>query len=83
MSGSSEVTIALDGELERFVAEETDRQGFASAGHYVESLLRERLLRTRFESLDEALSRGLADAEAGRVIPLEAAFERLQGELTG
>jgi antitoxin ParD1/3/4 len=83
MSGSGQVTVALEGELERFVAEEADRQGFASSGEYVESLLRERLVRTRLEALDVALARGLADAEAGRVIPIEAAFERLERELSG
>jgi antitoxin ParD1/3/4 len=31
--------------------------------------------------LDDALSRGIADAEAGRVMPLEEAFARIRKEI--
>lgn len=33
------------------------------------------------KELDAALERGLADAEAGRTIPLDEAFKRLRKEL--
>ncbi len=33
------------------------------------------------EAIDAALARGISDAEAGRVMPLEEAFKRLRAEL--
>jgi antitoxin ParD1/3/4 len=42
---------------------------------------RQRERKDRRKSLDEALARGLADAEAGRVTPLDEAFRRLRAEL--
>lgn len=36
---------------------------------------------SRLAKLDEALARGIADVEAGRVMPLDNAFERLRQEL--
>jgi hypothetical protein len=35
----------------------------------------------KLAALDEALARGIADAEAGRVMPLEDAFARIRKEL--
>jgi antitoxin ParD1/3/4 len=35
----------------------------------------------RLAALDAAIARGVADAEAGRVIPLDEAFERLRTRL--
>ena len=32
----------------------------------------------KLEALDAAIARGIADAEAGRVIPIDEAFERLR-----
>ena len=36
---------------------------------------------SKLAALDAALARGIADAEAGRVIPLDEAFDRLRQEL--
>jgi antitoxin ParD1/3/4 len=35
----------------------------------------------KLAALDAALARGIADAEAGRVVPLEEAFARIRKEL--
>jgi antitoxin ParD1/3/4 len=35
----------------------------------------------RLEALDLAIARGIADAEAGRVIPIDEAFARLRSRL--
>ena len=35
----------------------------------------------KLKALDEALARGIADAEAGRTMPLDVAFKRLREEL--
>jgi len=37
--------------------------------------------RAKATALDEALMRGVTDAEAGRVMPVEMAFRRLREEL--
>jgi len=80
MARGRDVTVSLGEDLQRFVAEEAGRHGLASEA-YIERVLRERLRRAKLEALDEALGRGLEDAEAGRVIPLDEAFERLRREL--
>lgn len=36
---------------------------------------------TKLAALDAAIARGIADAEAGRVIPIDEAFERLRARL--
>ena len=35
----------------------------------------------KLEALDAAIARGIADAEAGRVVPIDEAFERLRTKL--
>lgn len=35
----------------------------------------------KLEALDAAITRGIADAEAGRVVPIDEAFERLRTKL--
>lgn len=35
----------------------------------------------KLEALDAAIARGIADAEAGRVVPIDEAFERLRAKL--
>ena len=49
-------------------------------------LVRERYLKekeraAKLQALDAALLRGIADAEAGRTMPIEEAIERLRKEL--
>lgn len=86
MKPQGQMTLTLTPELEQFVREETRRGAFASNSEYIRTLVRERYVKAneraaKLESLDKALARGLADAEAGRVVPLEEAFRRLRAEL--
>lgn len=86
MKPAGQMTLTLTEELERFVREEARRGAFASNSEYVRNLIRERYLKERdreqnLKSLDEALARGIADAEAGRVMPLGEAFKRLRREM--
>lgn len=86
MKPAGQMTLTLTGELEQFVRDEVRRGAFASSSEYVRDLVRERYLKERdraakLKALDAALLRGIADAEAGRTIPLDEAFRRLRAEL--
>ena len=86
MKPSGQMTLTLTGELEQFVRDEVRRSAFASSSEYVRNLVRERYIKQREETdkikaLDDALARGIADAEAGRTMPLDEAFRRLRAEL--
>jgi antitoxin ParD1/3/4 len=86
MKPDGQMTLTLTKELEQFVRDEVKRGAFASSSEYVRDLVRERYLRDRdnaerLKSLDAALSRAIADAEAGRTMPLGEAFNKLRGEL--
>lgn len=86
MKPAGQMTLTLTPELELFVREEVRRGAFASSSEYVRDLVRERYLRERdraakLAALDSALASGIADAEAGRVLPVEEAFVRLRAEL--
>lgn len=86
MKPAGQMTLTLTGELEKFVREEVRRGAFASSSEYVRDLVRERYMKERersakLEALDAALMRGIADAEAGRIMPLDQAFKRLRAEL--
>ncbi len=80
MASARQVTVTLEDDLDRFIAEEAGRHGLGS-GAFIERVLRARLVGSRLQTLDQSLARGLQDAEAGRVIPLDEAFERLRREL--
>jgi antitoxin ParD1/3/4 len=80
------MTLTLTVELESFVRDEARKGAYASSSEYVRSVLRERFLKQRereaaLQTLDEALARGLADAEAGRVLPIDEAFRVLRERL--
>ncbi|MGN8115961.1 type II toxin-antitoxin system ParD family antitoxin [Labrys sp. 22185] len=80
------MTLTLTDELEQFVREEVRRGAFASSSEYVRSLIRESYLKQRdheekLKALDTALARGIADAEAGRTMPLDEAFRKLRKKL--
>ncbi|MBB2824816.1 MULTISPECIES: type II toxin-antitoxin system ParD family antitoxin [Rhizobium] len=80
------MTVSLTGELEPFVRDQVRTGTFASSSEYIRDLVRERYHQQRhraekLKALDEALARGIADAEAGRTMPLDAAFKRLREEL--
>ncbi len=86
MKPAGQMTLTLTSELEQFVRDEVRRGAFASSSEYVRDLVRERYLKERdraakLKALDAALLRGIADAEAGRTIPLDEAFRRLRAEL--
>lgn len=86
MKPAGQMTLTLTSELEQFVRSEVQRGAFASSSEYVRDLVRERYMKERdrdakLKSLDAALSRGIADAEAGRTMPLDEAFKRLRAEL--
>jgi antitoxin ParD1/3/4 len=86
MKPTGQMTLTLTGELEDFVRDEVKRGAFASSSEYVRALVRERYLKERdraakFEALDASLARGIADAEAGRTVPLDEAFDKLREDL--
>lgn len=86
MKPAGQMTLTLTPELEQFVRDEVKRGAFASSSEYVRALVRDRYARERdrdekLAKLDEALARGIADADAGRVIPVAEAFDRLRAEL--
>ena len=86
MKPSGQMTLTLTPELERFVRDEVRRRAFASSSEYVRDLVRERFEKERdreakLAALDAALTRGIADAEAGRVMSVDEAFQRLRAQL--
>jgi antitoxin ParD1/3/4 len=86
MKPAGQMTLTLTPELENFVRGEVKRGAFASSSEYVRNLVRERYSREneraiKLKALDAALARGIADAEAGRTMPLDEAFKRLRKEL--
>lgn len=86
MKPEGQMTLSLTKELEQFVREEVRRGAFASSSEYIRDLVRERYRARRndeakLKALDAALERGIADAKAGRTIPLDEAFQQLRERL--
>ena len=86
MKPSGQMTVSLTGELEQFVRDQVRTGAFASGSEYIRNLVRERYNQQRdraekLKTLDTALARGIADAEAGRTMPFDVAFKRLREEL--
>jgi len=86
MKPEGQMTLSLTKELEQFVREEVRRGAFASSSEYIRDLVRERYRARRndeakLQALDAALERGIADAKAGRTIPLDEAFQQLRERL--
>lgn len=86
MKPAGQMTLTLTSELEQFVRDEVKRGAFASSSEYVRDLVRDKYLRERdraekLAALDAALARGIADADAGRTMPLDEAFRRLRADL--
>ena len=86
MKPAGQMTLTLTPELENFVRKEAQRGAFASSSEYVRDMLRARYRAEKdradkLKALDEALAKGIADANAGRVMPLEEAFKRLRAEI--
>lgn len=87
MKPAGQMTLTLTAELEQFVRDQVERGAYASSSEYVRDLVRERYREQmqkseKFAALDRALERGIADAEAGRVMSVEDAFTRLRQELS-
>lgn len=86
MKPAGQMTLTLTPELEGFVREEVRRGAFASSSEYIRDLLRERYRHEqdradKLAKLEDALARGLADADSGKVMPIRVAFEKLRAEL--
>jgi antitoxin ParD1/3/4 len=86
MKPAGQMTLTLTPELENFVRAEVKRGAFATSSEYVRDLVRERYRREqdkteKLKRLDAALTKGIADAENGRTMPLDTAFKRLRDEL--
>ena len=86
MKPQGQMTLTLTPELEKFVRDEAKRGAFASNSEYIRDLVRERYLKeneraAKLKALDAALVRGIADAKAGRTVPVDEAFRRIRAEL--
>ncbi|KQT60201.1 transcriptional regulator [Methylobacterium sp. Leaf456] len=80
------MTVTLTRELEQFVRDKVREGAFATTSEYIRDLVRTRYLaekerEARLRTLDAALAEGIADAEAGRVMPVGEAFARIRAEL--
>jgi antitoxin ParD1/3/4 len=76
------ISADLGNHLEEYVNELVTKGRYNSKSEVLREgvrLVQER--ETKLAALDAALARGLADADAGRVIPLDEAFDRLRQEL--
>ncbi len=83
---SGQMTVTLTRELEQYVRDKVREGAFATPSEYIRDLVRERYLAerdqaARLRALDAALAQGIADAEAGRVVPVEEAFARIRARL--
>ena len=75
------ISADLGAQLESFVAKLVETGRYNSKSEVLREgirLIQER--ETRLAVLDQALARGLAEAEAGRVTPAEAVLLRLQAK---
>lgn len=78
----SRVTVKLDPEIEQHIDGAIGRGEASSRDRYVAQALRDRYVRElRRQKLDAALDRGIADAGAGRVKPLDEAFAEISSRL--
>jgi antitoxin ParD1/3/4 len=88
MKPAGQMSLTLTVELEQFVKNEVKKGAYASSSEYVRDLVRERYMQSRADTdrwaaFDAALDRGIADAEAGRVMEVDEAFRRLRDALSG
>ncbi|PIP00607.1 Transcriptional regulator [uncultured Pleomorphomonas sp.] len=86
MKPAGQMTITLTDELEQFVRSEVNEGAFASNSEYIRELVRERYRKKmardeKLKALDAALARGIADADAGRGLPLKEAFQHIRATL--
>jgi antitoxin ParD1/3/4 len=83
---SGQMTVTLTRELEQYVRDKARGGAFATPSEYIRDLVRARYLAdqekdARLRALDSALSEGIADAEAGRVVAVKDAFVRIRAAL--
>lgn len=83
---SGQMTVTLTRELEQYVREKVREGAFATPSEDIRDLVRDRYLADRdhaakLKVLDAALARGIADADAGRVVPVVEAFARIRAQL--
>lgn len=83
---TGQMTVTLTRELEQFVRDKVREGAFATTSEYIRDLVRSRYLaekerEARLHALDAALAEGVADAEAGRIVPVHEAFTRIRAEL--
>jgi antitoxin ParD1/3/4 len=77
------ISADLGKELEAFVAKLVDAGRYNSKSEVLREgvrLIQDR--EARLAALDASISRGIADADAGRTIPAEDAFDRLAARLS-
>ena len=75
------ISADLGGPLEEFVNKLVTSGRYNSKSEVLREgvrLIQER--ETKLAALDAAIARGIADAEAGQVIPIDEAFERLEAK---
>lgn len=81
MSKAAKITIKLESETADFIRSEVERGSASSPESYVEDLVRRDHERDQARrGLDVALRRGLDDAEAGREMSLDDAFDSVFDE---
>ena len=78
-------SFALGDHFERFIEAQVKNGRFNNASEVVRAGLRlledaETVSEEKLRKLDEAIARGLADAEAGRMKPAEEVFDRLEAK---
>ncbi|MGX7703903.1 type II toxin-antitoxin system ParD family antitoxin [Methylobacterium sp. Gmos1] len=83
---SGQMTVTLTRELEQYVRDKVREGAFATPSEYIRDLVRDRYLAERdqaakLKALDAALARGIADADAGCVVPVAEAFARIRAQL--
>jgi antitoxin ParD1/3/4 len=77
-----QVTVKLDAVLDSHIQDAIERGETKSRDRYIEDALRDRYLHDlQRQKLHESLDRAIADADAGRVTPLEEAFDRILSDL--
>jgi len=78
----SQVTVKLDPAIEQHIEGAIRRGEVASRDGYVQQALRDRYARDiKRQRIEDALRRGIADADAGRVTPIDEAFDKILSDL--
>jgi antitoxin ParD1/3/4 len=82
MTEAVKITVTLEPDLGDFVRDQVESGSFASPGDYVEDLVRRTLERDQArKKLEAELQEGIDDIEAGRMMPIEEAFDSVYEEL--